>query len=246
MINIAVCMEDNDRIYNILVKYMVNQEYLYKIIKFTSEEQLLQTQFYIQLIIMDTIIDGADGIELAVKMKEKNKRLVVIFITNHSSYIFRAVNEVHPFAYLRKMVSEEQFIKQLKELKTYVTYRRTNNQLIRLKLIDISKEGIIGYKYKNFAIDDILYFEYVNRKVKICLEHKEYYFYDTLKHVFDQVKQYSFQICHKSYIVNLEHIKQIKGCEIILDNGKKIRISQKRACEFRKQLKVINLIEKQS
>lgn len=237
MINIAVCIEDNDRIYNVLVKYMKNQEYLYKIIKFTSEEELLQTQAYIRLIIMDTIVDGADGIELAVKMKEKHKKLVVIFITNHSSYIFRAVNEVHPFAYLRKTVSEEQFIKQLKELESYITHRRTSNQLIRLKLIDISKEGIIGHKYKNFAIGDILYFEYVNRKVKICLEYGEYYFHDTLKHVFDQVRQYNFQSCHKSCIVNLEHVKHIKGCEIILDNGNKLRISPKRACEIRKQLK---------
>lgn len=245
MIYIGVCIDDNDRIYNMLANYMERQEFLYKIVKLTSSEELMQTSTIFHLLIVDTVINGADGIEIARKIKERNKSMVVIFVTNHRTFIFRAVNEVHPFAYLSENIEEGQFIRHLEELKSYISYKKRNKELIRLKLIDITKEGMIGHKYKNFVICDILCFEYVNRKIKICLDHEEYYFYDTLKHISEQMKPYCFESCHKSCLVNLEHVKQLKGHEIILDNGKILRISQKKACDFRKKLKTYFLNRKQ-
>lgn len=52
----------------------------------------------------------------------------------------------------------------------------------------------------------------------------------------DRMEKYGFAAPHKSFVVNLERIKNIKGYEIFLMNGACIPLSQKQAVGFKETL----------
>ena len=47
---------------------------------------------------------------------------------------------------------------------------------------------------------------------------------------------YDFYMPHKSFVVNLYHVKTIKGYDVIMTNNISIPLSQKKSTEFRKRL----------
>ena len=48
-----------------------------------------------------------------------------------------------------------------------------------------------------------------------------------------RLEPYGFAAPHKSFIVNLYHVKAIQGYDIVMMNGDRIPLSQKRSSEFR-------------
>lgn len=249
MITIGVYTTENERIRDIIDEYMKKQEFYYGINLFSSSVEMLRASSMMHLLIIDiefSEMDGVDAIEISKKVRIDNQGIVLIFISRYSHMIYRVVNEAHPFAFLCRPFRKEVLISQLEDLKTYINYKKRRENVIRLKLIHISDDGLVEYHYKNFVLRDILSFEYINRKIKVSLYNNEYYFIDTLKNVFDKIQKYNFEYCHKSCIVNIEYIEQIKGYEIRMKNGNTLKISQKKSNEFRKKMKEFNTLNEKS
>lgn len=51
-----------------------------------------------------------------------------------------------------------------------------------------------------------------------------------------RMEEYGFSVPHKSFVVNLYHVKNIKGYEILMMNGEWIPLSQKQAVQFKEKL----------
>ena len=49
-----------------------------------------------------------------------------------------------------------------------------------------------------------------------------------------KMEQYGFYMPHKSFTVNLYHVKSIKGYDIFMMNGNIVPLSQKKSVIFRK------------
>ena len=64
------------------------------------------------LAFFDIEIGNDSGIDLAVKAKAINKRLVIFFVTSHSKYISEALRII-PFQYLLKPIDEILFAKEI-------------------------------------------------------------------------------------------------------------------------------------
>lgn len=240
MIIIGVYTTENEQISLVIDDYLKKQDFYYNIISFSSPTEMLKNPKMIHLLIIDTErsqLEGYDPIEISKKVRSENKGIVLIFISKNKHMILRAVNEAHPFAFLCRPLRKEALICQLEELKGYINFKKIKDDIIRLKIMHISEEGLVEYHYKKFAIKDIYSFEYINRKIKVSLCNDEYYFIDTLKNISEKIKKYNFEYCHKSCIVNIEHIEQIKGYEIRMKNGNILKISQKKSNEFRKKIK---------
>ena len=46
--------------------------------------------------------------------------------------------------------------------------------------------------------------------------------------VYERMKGHGFSMPHKSFVVNMQHVKNVKGSQIFLDNGIEIPLSQKK------------------
>lgn len=61
---------------------------------------------------------------------------------------------------------------------------------------------------RRIPFGDILYFEAREKRVFLRTRHAEYGFYDTMEHLGDNLPK-SFMRCHKSYIINMDHMRTI-------------------------------------
>ena len=94
----------------------------------------------------------------------------------------------------------------------------------------MTQEGII-----TLEPDDIYYFEYQSRKVVINSSQGKYIAAYSLKELYEKFSKYHFESSHKSFILNLIHIKSIKGFDIYMKNGDVVPLAQKRAVDFKKR-----------
>jgi DNA-binding LytR/AlgR family response regulator len=94
-----------------------------------------------------------------------------------------------------------------------------------------------------FNIDDIYFFEYIKKRyVKICSKSGDYHFNEKIGKIDIDMASYNFFMPHQSFVVNLKYVKDIKNYELLMTNGIRIPLSQKRAVLFRNALN--NYLEK--
>lgn len=85
---------------------------------------------------------------------------------------------------------------------------------------------------------DIFYFEYVNRKVKIVTVQREYIcIKERIGDIANKMKQFGFMMSHQSFVVNMYQIDKITPQLLIMKNGDKVYLAQKRASVIRKELR---------
>lgn len=70
----------------------------------------------VQIIFLDIEMPGLNGISAAPLLKDKYKKLNIIYVTGHPEYVFDAVG-MHPSGFLTKPVCEEDIIHELQELR---------------------------------------------------------------------------------------------------------------------------------
>ena len=99
--------------------------------------------------------------------------------------------------------------------------------------IPLSIEFLTDRGLKSIPINNIIYFEYLERKIKIKTHESEYFCSGTLQNILALVEDYYFLSPHKSYIVSLRHITSIKGYEITMRDNSIIPLSQKKSKIFR-------------
>lgn len=106
----------------------------------------------------------------------------------------------------------------------------------------ITEEGVVRIDIKK-----IYYFEYVARKISMKTSEKTYIIREKISVINDKMKEFGFEMPHKSFVVNLYNVKSVKGYDVYMMDESIVPLSQKKSSEFRSALNVYlgNHIEKQ-
>lgn len=169
------------------------------------------------IIYLDIEMDKEDGISAAKRIRTYDKNVLIIYVTSHENHMKESF-AVRPFRFLIKPVSEEQMENCFK-----AAYEDIN-----------SEDFYFRYSYQRInhkvPIRDILYFESNRRKVFIITEEETFELYGKLNEIEDSLKacKVSFLRVHQSFLVNYKHVKGQAYDFVIMDNGKKISISEDR------------------
>lgn len=203
----VVIVDDNtqvlDDVYNIVNKVMLPLETEYRIEKykgFTKEvKEIVEDTTDEKIYILDIELPTISGIEIASRIREKDWRSVIIFLTAHNE----CKNDV--------------FTERLMVL-DYVSKLSECNQRLRVdvtKALNIlNKQRIFVAKFNNVSYrikyEDILYVETeVSKRCQIFLESGRTILVQTsLKKMMENLGQ-GFVQCHKCCIVNVEKIRNI-------------------------------------
>ena len=235
MNKIQIAILDDDMNYSELLyqhckKYFELHNELYQIQKYTDVLTFLNEDYTkFDLLLLDIQMPLYNGIEIAKKVRDVNKKGFICFVTDYSDYIYQSF-KVHAFDYINKPVTEDKLFQLLNDVCNYS--KMITNQT---KIILQSIEGEIV-----LSSDQVLYFEYFDkllnsfhRVIKVYTVNQEYIVKEKISNLYDRLPD-GFIMPHKSFIVNMEHIKLFKQNEIIMDNNVSIPMSQKRAAEARK------------
>ena len=221
MLNIVIC-EDEIEQQEILKDYLeqiLNEINIkYEILIFNSGEELFKNYpDNIDIFLLDIQMYGLNGMEVARKIRQIDKKEVeIIFTTSLIEYIQEGY-EVRAYRYLLKPI-------KLEDLKKHI--------ILCIEELTKNKESYIAVNEKNntckVKISEITYIEIQKREMTIHTINEDYTINSSMSKLENELSKYNFYRCHKSFMVNIDFIKNIKQYIAILDNKEEVPISRYR------------------
>ena len=184
----------------------------------SAEEYLFKAdQNTYDVIFLDISMRGQNGMELARQIREKEKDVILVFVTSDASYVF-AGYEVGAYRYLMKPV-------EAKKLWEILDYARAQKAAEEENYILVKKDS----QSVRVNLRDVLYIEAQKHYVNLCWENEEP---TTVKVVFAELlqemqeKSDTFLATHRSYAVNIDKVVRIGRTECTLSDGSSIPVSR--------------------
>ena len=190
-----------------------------------------------QLIFLDIAMPGKTGFDILKELGEID--FEIIFVTAHNNYMVQAFH-FSAVDYLLKPVDDELLVEAVKRAGKRIE-EKAGGQQMETFLHNIQyKSGSQKMKlcipsFKGFQVvelQDIIYCEassnytnfHFNSRTTICAS-KPIHEYEEL------LEDCSFVRVHKSFVVNLEHVKEYirgEGGSVILSNGHEVEVSRRK------------------
>lgn len=168
----------------------------------------------IDLLFVDINMPDINGIEF---VKSLERRPQVIFTTAYSEYAIEGF-QVDALDYILKPISYASFLKAATKAKTWFELNRKQEPVVETKneYLFVKSE----YKLIRISLADIRYVESANEYIQLHLENKEVVTtLIRLKSMEEQLPKDRFMRVHRSFIVNLDHVKVIERNRIVFDRN---------------------------
>lgn len=238
MLEIAVCDDnekDLDSITEKLHEICAEMREEYHVSVFRSPAGLLEGNTKIDIGILDIVMPVCNGIDLGKKLKEKFGDIALIYTTSYEDYCRQAINKVHAFSFLVKPVGKEELREQLAACLQGAKGHEQAGELILENVRNSSGDIIPVVRLKG---KDILYCEYMKaqREISIVAVREVYFYTAVFQKLSEQLENWNFAVNRRGCIVNLSHIKRLKGYTIYLDNGEELLLTQKRVSDFKEKM----------
>ena len=163
------------------------------------------------VVLMDVEMPGMTGIECAKVIQDRNPRTVLVFATAHEQYM-RSAFEVYAFDYLVKPFRLERALNTLSLIRERLTAQSPAPEPVRPH--PTAASGRLMLKHREglsfLDIPSILLIQREERASVLYLsDGSRYVTSDSLSELEQRLPEEIFFRCHKSYIVNLNHIDSI-------------------------------------
>ena len=226
MLNFVIC-DDNIVVLNRLAKTLEsifirnNIDGIVGLKSDSAEEVLEYTKInHVDVLILDiNLKSNISGCDIADIVRKKNKNIYIIFTTAHLEYALIAY-KYKTFDYLPKPLSEEKLEDTILRLIDDVT--KSPSKFIKLN----NNKTIINQ-------DEVNYIKRDKMKLVFCTSSRNYEIYSS----FNKIKSClpdNFVRCHKSFIVNINKIADIKTSSntILFNHNEQCLIGDKYKNDF--------------
>ena len=223
MLRFAVCDDETymrEELAARITGYMDGRGYGCQVDVFPGGRGLLESREPFDMVFLDIQMPGQDGMETARLLRERGYEGLLVFITVLEEYVFRSF-EVQPFDYLLKPVEEEKLHRTMDRAVQKLQERSPRSLLVQM-----------GTIRRILPFSEILYCEVIGRKIYLHRQGGEILeFYQRLDRLEQQLDARFFR-CHRSYLVNLEHVCGYQGGQVQLTDGGRIPVSRLREQEL--------------
>ncbi|MBC7765505.1 MAG: response regulator transcription factor [Hyphomonadaceae bacterium] len=219
--NIAICddnMLERENNLNRVNGYLRENDLHAEVMTFQSGEDLIQymqvnKQFF-DIVILDIYMQSMSGIETAKIIRESDSTCHIIFLTTSTAHAVESY-DVRATYYLTKPIVAEKLNKAL--------HTATQGlQCVQCQFVIVKNHR----QYFKLFFNDLLYAE---SKARIILLHTKHNgvvsVYSKLNDFEAQLRDARFLRCHKSYLVNLDYVLEIKDSSFFMENSISVPIS---------------------
>lgn len=182
----------------------------------SSGEELIEKHIQEQydIIFLDIEIGGISGMDAAREIRKSDPKVIIVFLTGYAEFAPEGY-EVGAYRYLVKNQPTYVFNDQFRSI--------FDEYSLNHKLFEISDRNMKSYIY----LKDICYFEVLNKRITVYTLTNKYEFCGKMTDIEQQFKNDSLFIKpHKSFLINLSHIRAICTTDIIMANGRKVPLSR--------------------
>lgn len=205
MLKIACCddmLDDRNDVMYALTQIEQNLGTEFEISFFNCGENLcesLKINSY-DVILLDIVMDGIDGIETAKNIYSMDVDSYIIFISSYDEKVKNLFGE-KTLAFLDKPVKADELQTVIK--KVYTLIKKEDNNIFTYK--DNKVEKFVYLK-------NIIYIESKGRKVEIITTLEKIVINETMKNIWSVLQKSDyFLMLNRSYIVNLKYAKMINS-----------------------------------
>ena len=190
----------------------------FDLVTFSSGEELTEYDKKIDILFLDVQMRGMNGMEAALKIREKDESMFIIFITGYRSFMQEGYR-VKAFRYLLKPLIEEEFMLTLGEA---------------IEEINRHYKVVVGKHGKTYYIRprEIVYIEYGDRVSLVRTTSGSFESNKTMNEWEKLLDVGVFYRVHKSYIVNMLYVDEVDDL-IHLENGEKVKVAVKKVAKFK-------------
>lgn len=221
--NILICDDDTAitaQLQEYVELYFKKHHIDVRIVITNSGEEAVNKKLLFDIAFLDVQMKGMNGIKTGYNLKEKNKNILIFFITFYENYLDEAF-DLKAFRFLKKPLD----IKRL--------YNGLDSALTRTHKIFIRTSG----SYIKVDINSIVCVYIENRKTNIITTARQIGSTENLAYWKKQLGNVLFSQPHYSYIVNLNYVAMFEKNFLILQYGKtqlNIPCSERKYKQFRK------------
>lgn len=213
---------DRERLAGLAVSYLHKKKLHADILYYADGESFLREfrREKFSIIFLDILMNGMNGMEVAHRVRERDKNCLLIFVTNSNAYALEGY-WVKAFHYLMKPYSVQEFIKVMERCCGELD---SGSRYIELK------EGRI---LKKVLFRDIWYADMQGHYVQLHTAYgvlKSRLFFDEIE---NQLQDRQFVKCYRNIIVNMDQVQVLQGMDFILKSGERIPIQKKRYTNVR-------------
>lgn len=219
---IAICDDSTETLRKISAavnQWAENEKAIFCVEKFSSAEEFLFRYEECQnfdILLLDIEMPGMNGVELAKKIRQKNDRVQIIFITGFPDFMEEGY-EVSALHYLMKPVSDEKLFEILS--------RAVEKLKKEVKSVLFSIDGTI----RRIPIDQIVTVEAFAHSCVVTTPESDFEIKESITAVekmLEEETESAFVRPHRSYLVGVRYIQSLSKTEITLDSGRKIPLSR--------------------
>lgn len=202
-------------------EYMMNHHIPYTITALSDPVHALNDDASFDLAFLDIQMPGVNGLTLAKKLRQRNPKLALFFVTNYDEYQDDAM-DLHAFRFFEKPFKANRLYAGLDKAMEYIDGAYVD--------IYLSEDG----SQQRVIADDILYITRVGRRISIVTVSQDFCANEKFDDFCERLPQLFFYPVHKSFFVNLHHVEKYAYTELLLNNGMRIPIAPRRQSAFHK------------
>jgi DNA-binding LytR/AlgR family response regulator len=184
----------------------------------------IQYDFYI----LDMIMPGYNGVEVGRAIREAGQESVIIFITASTDFALDAIS-VHPEQYLLKPLDPQKLYRALDESRNRSAIAGGAHLTVK------TREGA-----ETLNANGIVCLEHTGRIMRVYTHSGRVFESVCLRQPFETLAEPLLRLpeflqTHKSYIVNLRHLRTVLPDSVRTDTGLVIPISRRNTAEVRRR-----------
>lgn len=218
MLQIAICDDEQfyrEKIQWLLEDYLKEHDLSYEITLFISGEEFLEKSenaVRYDIVFMDINMNEMDGIQTAMQMRTFHSETYIVLITAFINYALDGY-KVNAVRYIMKDRLESAMTECMDAI------------LQKMQIAQVTFSFMEGER--RLYTDNILYVESQRHKLIFYYMEEEivhYHIYDKLDVIEQKLQGYGFLRIHKSYLVNMKHIRKVSNYVVYLDTGKELPV----------------------
>lgn len=218
MIKIAIVEDTKDdakQFKEYIKQYQTENSVFFEIKTFSSGIAFLE-EYHSEydIVFMDIDLPGLDGLEVSHKLRERDNKVVLIFLTNLAKYAIKGYS-VNAFDFICKPITYFSFSTMLNRALTKCSFEKGTE-------IILNDKGVVN----RVDVDSILDIEVYNHRLIFHTDSGDFTEWKTLSSIEQEFLSYGFAKGSASQLINLRRVKKLFGSEVDLDNGTVVYLSR--------------------
>ena len=187
------------------------------------------------LVYLDMDMAEKSGLDLAKEIRQNyHSDCLILFLTNYPKYMQNSF-DVRAFQYMIKPVQFDEFEKKFNAARKYLEKDDKNRVVLK-----IDEDNVVFFTNEIYYIEK----EKSSKQFLVYLEDKCVVAKGVLSAIENQLLEQHFMRTHRSYLVNMKHIRRIQKNDLVLSNGNLVPISRRKEKELKQQFMRYAILER--